>query len=650
GNLAPHLRAGTMGKPATTVKVATSAAYVHRIKLTAQCTAHSMASTAPIDLSAVLSDATSLQELVSDLMMPFGKDHVDQVAAVTIDGLRLGQASTDVPVENQYHAATRAIAGAVAGANKIGERPYYGIDTLMDGQPLTNVHAYQRTAKSPSFRLRRHHHQLRLRSVEENQQRRCRVSALLWSAAGVDVLSKCDAMPSAPGPRFCSPLSQLVLISTDYYLVRAVLDWVDEVDSILAVRDAIKSLGAEVVGASFVVATNAMLLSALKKEQIPFSCSWTPSHGAELTTTQPKRSDGRAQCRCDQSVQSAGLNPSGPRKRKRSIDCVSANGSNAFLPKLSHFTAHYHANAPGEDRSVNIQKPGESGIQIFAVFDGHGGHMAVEHLNAKLCSSILARVSSGLTTDEITAVLRDAFLECDNELKDALNKLPEEIRMSRGYCNTGSCAAIAMFVDGTLYVANVGDCGVYLGVDNGCGSLFPVQLSALHNCDNAEETRLVTERSRDRNAIRFSKDDQVKVVENGVKRVAGSLAVTRAFGDFYLKCEELSTPPFKSKVPYITAEPSVTVRKLDGSEKFLILASDGLWEMVEPEDALAVVAGFAPEHLFFSSVSAALVHAALDEVARREEVSLRELLAMTPGTERRSYHDDITCTVVNISY
>ena len=45
-------------------------------------------------------------------------------------------------------------------------------------------------------------------------------------------------------------------------------------------------------------------------------------------------------------------------------------------------------------------------------------------------------------------------------------------------------------------------------------------------------------RSIDRNPIRTGKN-------LGIPRVAGSLTVTRAFGDFYLKDPEMSMRPFK---------------------------------------------------------------------------------------------------------
>lgn len=59
----------------------------------------------------------------------------------------------------------------------------------------------------------------------------------------------------------------------------------------------------------------------------------------------------------------------------------------------------------------------------------------------------------------------------------------------------------------------------------------------------------------------------------GIDRVMGQLAVTRAIGDTDLK-------------PYITSEPEIVSFELDGDEDFIIMASDGLWDGVT-EDAAA---------------------------------------------------------------
>lgn len=59
----------------------------------------------------------------------------------------------------------------------------------------------------------------------------------------------------------------------------------------------------------------------------------------------------------------------------------------------------------------------------------------------------------------------------------------------------------------------------------------------------------------------------------GIDRVNGQLAITRAIGDRDLK-------------PFITSEPEVFSFELDGDEDFVIMGSDGLWDGVS-EDAAA---------------------------------------------------------------
>lgn len=76
------------------------------------------------------------------------------------------------------------------------------------------------------------------------------------------------------------------------------------------------------------------------------------------------------------------------------------------------------------------------------------------------------------------------------------------------------------------------------------GKLVAVALSRDHNCDDADEAALVRARSGDENAIRVSRNDEGKG-PRAIKRVAGSLAVTRAIGDAYLKEAVFSFSPYK---------------------------------------------------------------------------------------------------------
>jgi len=58
---------------------------------------------------------------------------------------------------------------------------------------------------------------------------------------------------------------------------------------------------------------------------------------------------------------------------------------------------------------------------------------------------------------------------------------------------------------------------------------------------------------------------------NGVYRVNGALAVSRAFGDIRLKAA-------------VTAEPDTSTYKLQGEENYMVVACDGLWDVVSPFD------------------------------------------------------------------
>ncbi|XP_057490473.1 probable protein phosphatase 2C 11 isoform X2 [Actinidia eriantha] len=62
---------------------------------------------------------------------------------------------------------------------------------------------------------------------------------------------------------------------------------------------------------------------------------------------------------------------------------------------------------------------------------------------------------------------------------------------------------------------------------------------------------------------------------SGTWRVGGVLAVSRAFGDKLLK-------------PYVVAEPEIQEEEIDGID-FIIIASDGLWNVLSNEEAVAVV-------------------------------------------------------------
>lgn len=120
----------------------------------------------------------------------------------------------------------------------------------------------------------------------------------------------------------------------------------------------------------------------------------------------------------------------------------------------------------------------------------------------------------------------------------------------------------------------------------------PIDLTTDHSAYNPAEVTAVLRRCN--NAPRAISSG----VGGGIKRVAGSLAVTRALGDAYLKTPLLSFRPYKNHAPYITALPEVNYRPLlkDG-DKVLVLATDGVWERAGGDDVLRWVRNFYDERI-----------------------------------------------------
>lgn len=91
------------------------------------------------------------------------------------------------------------------------------------------------------------------------------------------------------------------------------------------------------------------------------------------------------------------------------------------------------------------------------------------------------------------------------------------------------------------------------------------------------------------------------VTRNG--RILGGLEPSRAFGDAVYKWSKEVQAQLKGKYfgrkpshilrtpPYVTAEPVITTTKIDPSKgDFVVMATDGLWEMLSNEEVVGLVA------------------------------------------------------------
>ena len=94
--------------------------------------------------------------------------------------------------------------------------------------------------------------------------------------------------------------------------------------------------------------------------------------------------------------------------------------------------------------------------------------------------------------------------------------------------------------------------------------------AVLSNNGSAERLS-IDHKASDPNEVLRIKQGGGMVLDN---RVGGSLAVSRAFGDHSLKNDG------------VIAKPTINKHVLKPFDKFLIIASDGVWDVMEDQDAV----------------------------------------------------------------
>ncbi|GAB2264016.1 hypothetical protein Droror1_Dr00026150 [Drosera rotundifolia] len=277
---------------------------------------------------------------------------------------------------------------------------------------------------------------------------------------------------------------------------------------------------------------------------------------------------------------------------------------------------------------------------FVGVYDGHGGAQASNFVNDKLFINLKKFVAEH---QEISAgVIRKTFLVTDEDFMAKVKKQwPEEPQIA----SAGTCCLVGIICNGLLYTANAGDSRVVLGKFNRASrEVEAVTLSDEHNArfeSVREELRLL-----------HPNDPDITVLKNRIWHVKGIIQISRSIGDVYLKKWEFNREPLPPKYrlqepfhkPILRAEPSITVQMLQPEDRFLIFASDGLWEQLSSQEAVNIV-NSNPRH----GIAKRLIEAALQVAARKREMRYADLRKIDAGV-RRHFHDDITVVVLFLDH
>jgi len=208
-------------------------------------------------------------------------------------------------------------------------------------------------------------------------------------------------------------------------------------------------------------------------------------------------------------------------------------------------------------------------VSSFAVMDGHGGIQAADYVNSHLFQNITKQPKFMEDTEA-------AILKGFSDTEEGFAQLASSKDLDG---MIGTTVTSVMIVGNTLYVANVGDSEAVL-----CTKGKEKILTQSHTPNNEKERKRVEEVGgvivRDR--IGNCRLGHPLWNPNFI-----NIGVTRAIGDFYFKDEKY----LNSKVSGMTAIPSICSWTLTMEDEFLIVASDGFWDVVSPKEAVEIVLG-----------------------------------------------------------
>ena len=356
-------------------------------------------------------------------------------------------------------------------------------------------------------------------------------------------------------------------------------------------------------------------------------------------------------------------------------------------------------------------------LSLFGVYDGHGGGDCAQFAQDHLLRTCAAHIAVALDCEVDNFDLGDEALEDARDARhSSVNKAlctafvnvderwmsdidPDVVQSScfkGGPWNSGSCAVVAALLvpeimdeDGEsrriseeltskLYTAHLGDCRAVLfsddHIDSTDSNLFlPVvrekigpyahlncceQLTEDHAASNKSEQTLVENRCGDSSRA-------IITGASGVARVAGSLAVTRALGDAYLKRPDMSFGSYKEHCPFITCVPEVSCKVIGVPfsnavpSQLLCMGTDGIFEKIESNQSIIneIQSSTNQDRSLMNNnvvlpdqnLSNIVIDHVIENVCSIRDLTKRSFTALKPGRARRSKHDDMTFMTIDLS-
>jgi serine/threonine protein phosphatase PrpC len=204
---------------------------------------------------------------------------------------------------------------------------------------------------------------------------------------------------------------------------------------------------------------------------------------------------------------------------------------------------------------------GKAPVDVFIVCDGHGGSMVAEYASEELEKHLThPRLRYPLSAEYVKKVY--------NSIQNKVKQHPKRIAKHAG------CTALVliryMYQNNVwIQVINLGDCRAVMSKSG-----IAVPLTRDHKPHWPDEKRRIDKVNETNPGVH----ERVHFAENDWR--IKELSVSRSFGDL-------------DNAPYISHIPDVFTYPLTNQDKFIILACDGVWDVLENHEVI----NFVSDHL-----------------------------------------------------
>jgi len=234
-----------------------------------------------------------------------------------------------------------------------------------------------------------------------------------------------------------------------------------------------------------------------------------------------------------------------------------------------------------QDAFISIHEFGDASISVFGVFDGHGscGHLVSGYVKKEMPKALSKSLLKAETTKAepdckaIAKIINDAFVGVNNRLE-------VDKSIDSSLSGTTAVAGVILGKSGSrrVVMGNAGDSRAIIGYEDEDGNIKVKELSDDHKPDREDEkARVLSYGGRVEPLI---DEDGEPIGPHRVwlpNMMLPGLAMARSIGDDI------------AATVGVHAVPEVLTYKITEKDKFMVIASDGVWEFLSNEQVAEMV-------------------------------------------------------------